>query len=228
MLRSMAAAPRQLAQTSSHLKIAAVVLAAGQAQRLGGQPKPLLRVDGVPLIRSLAQALDEAGVAQTVVVTGHRADEIEAALAGAPARCVHNPDYADGPGTSLRSGLAALPAALDGILVALADQPLLTAADIAALLEAFAHRGDADIVRPRARQRLGNPIVMAASLRATVTAGPPQAGARHWMDRNPARVAYLDTVCEHYFIDIDTPEDLCRLRQQTGRELRLPNEARHA
>ena len=228
MLRSMAADPRQFVQTFSHLKIAAVVLAAGQAQRLGGQPKPLLQVDGVPLIRSLTQALEEAGVAQTVVVTGHRAAEIEAALAGAPARWVRNPAYCDGPGTSLRSGLAALPAALDGILVALADQPLLTAADIAALLEAFARRGDADIVRPRACQRVGNPIVMAATLRAAVTAGPPEAGARHWMARNAARVAYLDTSCEHYFIDIDTEEDLHRLRQQTGRDLRLPNEARHA
>ncbi len=204
-----------------------MVLAAGVATRLGGRPKPLLQVDGVPLIRHLVRALTDAGMSQLAVVTGHRAEEIEAVLADCPVALVRNPDYATGQLSSLRAGLAALPHDLDAILIALADQPLLTARDLGALLAAFARRGDADIVRPRSQGRFGNPVVMAARLRDAVTEGPPDSGVRHWMAHHPDRVAHFDTDCEHYFVDIDTPEDLQRVRQRHARDARLPDGTFH-
>lgn len=215
-----------LAQSSSP-DIAAVILAAGKAERLGGEPKALLHIDGVPLIRRLLGALYGAGVAQAVVVTGHRADEVDRALAGMPATRAHNPEYAHGQMTSLRVGLAALPHNIDGILVALGDQPLLTSADLKALLAAFARRGDADVLRPRSQGRFGHPVVMTARLREAVVEGPLDAGARYWMARNPDRVAHYDTDCEHYFVDIDTPEDLEGLRLRHGLDIRLPREIAH-
>lgn len=208
-------------------KTAAVVLAAGMATRLDGQPKPLLQIDGVPLVRHLVSALSDVGICRVAVVTGHRAEEIEAALADCTVALVRNPHYAGGQLSSLRAGLAALPRELDAILIALADQPLLTARDLDALLAAFARRGDADIVRPRSQGRFGNPIVMAAGLLDAVTQGPPDAGLRHWMLRNPGRVTHFDTDCEHYFVDIDTPEDLQRVRLCHGRDVRLPHGAPH-
>lgn len=202
------AAAQDSARWDCNLNIGAVILAAGKAERLGGRPKALLRIDGIPLIRRLLDALYEAGVAQAVVVTGHRAGDVDRALAGMPATQAHNPDYARGQMTSLRVGLAALPGNLDGILIALGDQPLLTSADLKGLLAAFVRRGDADVVRPRSQGRFGHPVIIAAALRAAVIEGPPEGGARHWMACNPGRVAHYDTDCDHYFVDVDTPEDL--------------------
>ena len=223
--RDTGAAPRALKQAS---RVAAIVLAAGMATRLGGRSKPLLQVDGVPLIRHLVRALADAGVSQVAVVTGHRAEEIEAVLVDCPVALVRNRGYAAGQLSSLRAGLAALPRDLDGILVALGDQPLLTSADLKALLAAFARRGDADIVRPRAGDRLGNPIVMTSDIREAVTAGPPDSGVRYWMAHHPERVTHFDTDCEHYFIDIDTLDDLQLVRQRAGRDLALPQGAQDA
>ncbi len=71
-----------------------VILAAGRGTRLSAigveTPKPLVAVAGVPAVDRVVDGLLDADVAGIVVVTGHRADEVEAHLAGrsAPVRCV--------------------------------------------------------------------------------------------------------------------------------------------
>ena len=72
-----------------------------------------------------------------IVVTGHQRERVEAALAGLPVEFVHNPDFADGLGTSLRAGIAALPAEADGVIVCLGDMPQVDAALIDRLIGAL-------------------------------------------------------------------------------------------
>jgi molybdenum cofactor cytidylyltransferase len=57
-----------------------------------------------------------------IVVTGHQRERVEAALAGLPVDFVHNPKFADGLGTSLKTGVAAVPAQADGVIVCLGDR----------------------------------------------------------------------------------------------------------
>jgi histidinol-phosphate phosphatase family protein len=70
----------------------AVILAGGKgtrlASRLAGKPKPLVEVDGVPLLRRQIEALAKYGVDDVVLLVNHAADQIEAFVAGAnlPAR----------------------------------------------------------------------------------------------------------------------------------------------
>lgn len=83
----------------------AVILAAGLGRRLepvtGGLPKCMVRVGGVALIDRMIERLAEVGVDEVVVVTGHRAEDVESHLRGAPhplargAVTVRNPRYAD-------------------------------------------------------------------------------------------------------------------------------------
>ncbi|WP_423455056.1 nucleotidyltransferase family protein [Ottowia sp. VDI28] len=129
--------------------IGAVIMAAGAGRRMGGKPKALLLRDGVPLIERHLRALAQAGIRQAVVVLGHHAARIEpllrelqASLAEAlELRWALNPRPDDGPGSSLRVGLGALPVELGAVLVALADQPLIEAADVNAVLRAWQGRG---------------------------------------------------------------------------------------
>ena len=67
---------------------------------------------------------DIAAVCEVIVVTGHRADDVRAALEGLPARTVHNADYAQGRASSVACAARALPADCAGILLANVDQPL--------------------------------------------------------------------------------------------------------
>jgi len=66
----------------TRLRVGAVLLAAGEGQRMGGVAKSLIRLQGVPLINRQLVALSGAGVDEVVVVTGHARDAVEAAVAG--------------------------------------------------------------------------------------------------------------------------------------------------
>ena len=98
----------------------AVILAAGRARRLGGQvPKGLLSIGGEPLLVRLCRQLLDRGL-EVVVVTGHRAEEIEAVVARSGVRFVRNPIYAESElGWSCGVGLAEV--AGQGALVVLGD-----------------------------------------------------------------------------------------------------------
>src|SRR5512143_2287760 len=215
----------------SRTTVGAVLLAAGAGSRLGGRPKALLELGGVPLVMRQLVALSGAGVDEVVVVLGHHAEAVEAAVQAFPISIVHNPSPDDGQASSVRIGLKALSPRLDAVIVALADQPLIDAQDIVALIGAFKKRGAASMVVPRVRihgdggggEALpGNPVIFDAALRDEWLAGEADAACRKWRLAHPERVHWFDTDNRRYRLDIDTPEDLERFTAATGHALRWP------
>ena len=130
------------------LRIGAVLLAAGEGRRMGGVVKPLIRLQGVPLISRHLVALSGAGVDEVVVVTGHAREAIEAQVQSFPVTLAHNPAYADGQEGSVRVGLGALSGTFDAVFVALADQPMIGAGDLTELMGAFKKRSAGHVVVP--------------------------------------------------------------------------------
>lgn len=211
----------------SRTTIGAVLLAAGSATRLGGRPKALLELGGVPLIMRQLVALSGAGVDEVAVVLGHHAEAIEPAINHLPITIVHNPMPDEGQVSSVRVGLRALSPRLDAIMVALADQPLINEQDITALIGAFKKRGDAAMVVPRVSSESGeavpgNPVIFDAALREEWLAGSASLACRNWREANAARVRWFDTDNRRYRVDIDTPEDLERFAASTGHTLQWP------
>ena len=211
----------------SRMTVGAVLLAAGAGSRLGGKPKSLLELGGVPLVMRQLIALSGAGVDEVVVVLGHHAPVIEAAIGQFPITLVHNPSPDDGQASSVRLGLQALSPRLDAVMVALADQPLIDAQDITALISAFRKRGDKAMVVPRVKAAdgstaPGNPVIFDAALREQWLAGSADLTCRNWREKHPERVHWLETDNRHYRIDIDTPEDLQRFEEVTGHRLVWP------
>ena len=88
-------------------RIAAVVLAAGRSTRMGAINKLIAEIGGKPLVRIAAEQALASRAQPVIVVTGHQRERVEAALAGPAGPFVHNPDYAEGLGTSLKAGIAA-------------------------------------------------------------------------------------------------------------------------
>jgi molybdenum cofactor cytidylyltransferase len=178
----------------------------------------------VPLILRQLIALSGAGVDEVVVVLGHHADAVEAAVRQFPITLVRNPSPDDGQASSVRIGLQALSPTLDAVMVALADQPLIDAQDIVALISAFRKRGDAAMVVPRVATaggapEPGNPVIFDSALREEWLAGEADLACRNWRQAHPERVHWLDTDNSRYRIDIDTPEDLERFAARTGHRL---------
>jgi len=207
----------------SRVVVGAVLLAAGAGSRIGNRPKSLLELGGVPLIRRQLIALSGAGVDELVVVLGHHAELIEPAVQTFPVTVVRNPSPDDGQVSSQRIGLAALSGKLDAVIVALADQPLLNAQDITALIGAWKKRPEgASVVYPQVNGERGNPVIFGAEVREQILAGAANVGCRQWQAAHADAVAPFVTDNRRYKVDIDTPEDLERFERETGHALRWP------
>lgn len=209
------------------MTVGAVVLAAGAGSRMGGRPKALLELGGVPLVMRQLIALSGAGVDEVVVVLGHHADAVEAAVRTLPISLARNPSPDDGQASSVLCGLKALSPSLDAVIVALADQPLIGAQDISDLIGRFKQRGDAAMVVPRVtdadgRGQPGNPIIFDAALRDEWLSGAADGACRRWRERNSQRIGWFDTDNHRYRVDLDTLEDLVRFTEQTGHVLSWP------
>ena len=197
---------------------------------MGFKPKSLLQREGEPLLARQLRLLREAGVQQAVVVLGHHASRIEPLLLelqrqrpGEGVRWVVNPTPDDGPGSSLRCGLAALDDAVDGVLVVLGDQPLLQADDFDAVLHAWRQRAPGiELVVPTHQGQPGHPLVFGAAVRQAVQRASGAAGVREWRRAHPAQVQMLAQAHARCTTDIDTEQDLARLAAEHGVTLGWP------
>lgn len=207
----------------------AILLAAGEGSRLGRVPKCLLRVCDQTLLERQIAALLKAGASNIVVVTGYFFNHIEAELnrildtSGVPLQIVRNTQPEQGQQSSVLLGLAALAAhqTHSPVLIALADQPLMEAADYCACMHAFENRPlDRNIVYPLVNQQRGNPVIMTHSvMRHVLESGMT---CRDYIHSHPDNVHRFFTGSDHFVFDIDAPSDLDRFKQRTGKALSLP------
>ncbi|GMV10401.1 MAG: hypothetical protein AMXMBFR55_21350 [Gemmatimonadota bacterium] len=189
--------------------IGAVVLAAGRAERFGGD-KVLVPLRGVPVVRHVVDRLVRAGAAPVVVVGGGAAEGVRVALAGTGAEVVVNPEPARGLSASLRVGVEALPATCDAFFVALGDQPFVEVDVLRRLAEAW--RGcNAAAVVPIYRDGQGNPVLFDGTMRRRLRALAGDAGARTLLAAMGDRVVRV-AVDADAPRDIDTPADLQALQ----------------
>jgi len=193
-------------------RVAAVVLAAGRSTRMGGPNKMLADLDG----RAMAAVAVDAALASrarpVVVVVGHQADAVRAALGDRPAAVVANPDFASGLSTSLRTGLAALPADADAAVVMLGDMPRVTPATIDRLIAAYAPQEGRAVCVPTFGGRRGNPVLWDRSLFLEMAAVEGDVGARHLIGVHADRVCEVAVDDDGVLVDVDTPEALGALR----------------
>ena len=206
----------------ARLRIGAVLLAAGEGRRMGGVSKPLIRLQGVPLIRRHLVALSGAGVDEVVVVTGHAREAVEAQVQGFPVTLAHNPAYAQGQQGSVRIGLAALSGTFDAVFVALADQPMIGAGDLTELISAFKKRPAGHVVVPVVAGERGNPIVLDEVAHAQILTSDANLACRHLIERQPELVHLHETANTRFVVDLDTLQDVHALAARTGWRLELP------
>ena len=209
--------PREEAAPEHRRQVAAVVLAAGRSTRMGAINKLIAEIGGKPLVRIATEQALASRAKPVIVVTGHERDKVEGALASLPVRFVHNPDYAEGLGTSLKAGIAAVPADADGAIVCLGDMPQVDAALIDKLLTAFDPEHGALVVVPTFDGRRGNPVVWARRFFHDLMAISGDIGARHLIGSYSEAVAEVPVAGEAALTDVDTPESLSAVKAEIER-----------
>ncbi|MET7959058.1 nucleotidyltransferase family protein [Micromonospora zamorensis] len=185
---------------------AGLLLAAGAGRRYG-RPKALVELDGVPLVRRGITLLGDGGCAPVHVVLGAGADEVPDLPGAVPVR---HDGWPEGLGSSLRRGLASLPADVPAAVVVLVDQPLLSPVAVRRVRAAYA--GGALVAVATYAGRPGHPVLLA---RATWPLLDRYAvgdrGARDLLRDRPDLV--VEVPCDDVGapLDVDTPADLLRL-----------------
>jgi len=130
-------------------------------------------------------------------------------------RFVFNPDAAQGLSTSVRRGLAALPAESDGAVVCLGDMPRVTSAVIDRLIAAFNPTEGRAICVPVRGGKRGNPVLLGRQLFGELAGVSGDVGARGLIAAHPELVCEVETENDGVLIDIDTPQALARLAAAT-------------
>ena len=195
-------------------RIAAVVLAAGRSTRMGAINKMIAEIGGKPLVRIAVEQALASRAKPVIVVTGHEREQVEAALAGLPVRFVQNPDYADGLGTSLKAGIAAVPPEADGAVVCLGDMPQVDAKLIDKLIATFDPERGALVVVPTIDGRRGNPVVWSRRFFRDLTAISGDIGARHLIGSYAEAVVEVPVAGTAAFTDVDTPESFSAVKAE--------------
>ena len=190
-------------------KVASLVLAAGGSTRMGKEIKQLLPWGKSTLLGHAIKQVDAISNACYVVLGAH-AETIRATLPE-NALVVFNPDWRQGIGSSIALGVSTILAnnpKVDGILISLADQPMLDRSFYIELLNLYSD-GDHGIVATSYGERIGVPAVFDKSFFVPLTALNQDFGARHIIQEHLARTLTVDPKAKA--ADIDTLSDYNQL-----------------
>ena len=196
--------------------IPALVLAAGKSSRMG-RTKALLSLgsSGETFLHRIIRVLREGGADAVVVVIGGDAAAVRATLPRDDAQisAVENPRYEEGQLSSLLVGLAAVEQRYDNVeavMMTLVDLPLISAATVRVVRDAFLANPGAPLVRPRRGGRHGHPVIFNRSIFGELRRADPSTGAKPVVHAHAAEDVNVDVDDEGAFIDIDTPQDYDR------------------
>jgi molybdenum cofactor cytidylyltransferase len=204
--------PRAEPAVEDGKRIGAILLAAGRSTRMGEENKLLAEIGGKALVRIAAEQALQSKARPLVVVTGHQHERVQAALGGLDVTLVHNPEYAEGLSTSLKSGLLALPDNVDAALVLLADMPRVDAPLIDTLISAFDPARGALVVVPTFDGKRGNPVLWSRRFFPDLMAVQGDVGARHLIGSHAEAVTEVAVNGNAALTDVDTPDALKAVR----------------
>jgi len=186
-----------------HSLVAGLLLAAGQGSRLG-RPKALVEIGGQSLAARGVALLRDGGAVPVVVVTGAASVSLPGVIT------VHNPDWRSGMGSSLRAGLATLPADSAAVVIALVDQPLIGPESVRRLIAAFLVGAEVAVACYEGKPR--NPVLITRAHWAEAAAlAEGDVGARAFLRAHPELITAVECGDIGRSDDLDTEQDLSRI-----------------
>lgn len=188
-------------------RVFAIVLGAGQASRFGSTKQLAAVGDGTMISRAVEAAAGACGD-HTIVVIGHESTAVAKGCEGSPGFLLVNDKHVDGIGTSIAAAVRGIRHLADAILVTLADQPLVTAAHLGAVVESWSGSAD-EIIATAFAGTSGPPVLFGSGCFDELANLQGDNGGRRLLSDPRYSVKLVEF--EAAAIDVDTPEDLRRI-----------------
>jgi CTP:molybdopterin cytidylyltransferase MocA len=188
--------------------ISAILLAAGRSRRMGAF-KPLLPFGDSTVIECCIRNLRAAGVAEIVVVVGHRAEDIQEHVKATNVRFAVNSDPESEMSVSIARGVEKVSATAKALIIALVDHPAVPPETIEALVDEW--RRSARLVQPEYEGRGGHPVLIDLTYRNELLALDPENGLRAIFATHRDEVKRVPVTSSYVARDMDTWEDYRRL-----------------
>jgi molybdenum cofactor cytidylyltransferase len=195
-----------------NIRVDAVVLAAGRSTRMGSSNKLLQSIDDTSLLQKVLDVAAHSNLRKTLVVTGHDsqkvAQEINGTVKPGEYEIIHNPEYAQGIGSSIGTGIRHLSNNPDGVLMLLADMPDIQSTTINQLIDSFYGTGQSRICVPVYLGKRGNPVLWPAQLFSDLANIKGDQGGRTLFKQYETSILNYDVSDDSIHRDIDTHEQL--------------------
>lgn len=198
-------------ESRSTNQVCAILLAAGQSQRMGAF-KPLLPFGDSSVIKSCVRYLQRAGIESIVVVVGHHREEVQRQFADQPLLFAVNNDPKSEMATSIRLGVEMVPSSAAAAIVALTDQPAIPAFVVTELIDHW--RSGAKIVKPEFGDCGGHPVLIDLAYRTELLQLPEKGGLKTFMDAHAADLCRIHVDTPFIARDMDTWDDYLALHQE--------------
>jgi molybdenum cofactor cytidylyltransferase len=192
--------------------LAAVILSGGASSRMGS-PKALVSYQGRPFLEHLLGVTTHPAIGVRRVVLGPDAEAIAKGIALAADEIVINHDWEKGQLSSIHAGLRSLPPNTDGMLLCPVDHPLVSAALIGALIEAFV-ASRALVVVPSYWGRRGHPVIFSAAVFEELLNAPLEQGARAVVWAHTREVHEVATVEEGCVLNLNDPHAMEKIKRK--------------
>lgn len=196
------------------LALDCLILAAGAASRFGSC-KLLANWQGQPMLSASIRAARAVSPSNIVVVGGASYSQLRHAQAdwcgdASDVELLYCRDWQLGMGHSLAFGVSRL-AENNAVMVLLADQPLISAADLQHLHTAW-RQGQTRITCASFSGALGVPAIFPPAYKRYLLASSGDAGARKFLQQNANDICAVAIAAAEF--DVDTKQDLVRLAQK--------------
>ncbi len=185
--------------------VSAILLAAGQSKRMG-KLKQLMPFGQSTIVEQAVDNLLGSTVDEVIVVVGYKAEDVINAIAAKPVKVAINPDYEHGMSTSIMAGLNLVHSGVQGVMLALGDQPLVDSQTINRLIEEF-YNHDKGIAVPTYQGRRGHPIIFAIRYKKQLLKLSGDVGGRQIIKEHPDDVLEIAVNSENVIADFDTTGD---------------------
>jgi len=193
------------------MRIAAIILAAGESVRMG-EPKALARYGAETFLHTIVRNLKTAAVHEIVIVLGHDAQTVAAVLHLLPEQYVINTSYRSGQFSSFQTGVRQVAEGTQGVFLCLVDQPQIPATVLQQVKTTFLSR-PGSIVIPTFRGKRGHPPIFPRRLFSEIIGAPTGITAKTLMEKHADTIVEVEVDDEAILWNLNTKADLARARR---------------